>query len=80
MVVLEFVTWVVCGAVLSLTLPGPRRTKLIAAIVGAMLGGAIGRGLAWQAMMGGYSVSALLIAGIGAIIGLEIGLVLSRRT
>jgi hypothetical protein len=79
MAALELLSWFVFGAVLSLTLPGPRGTKLAAGIIGAMIGGLIGRGLAWQAMIGSYSVSALLIAGISAVVAIEIGLVLSRK-
>jgi hypothetical protein len=79
MAAIEVVTWALLGALLSMTLPGPKRTKLVSAVFGAIVGGTIGRGLAWQAAIGGYSVSALLIAGIAAIVALEIGLVLTKR-
>jgi hypothetical protein len=80
MIVLEVLTWMLMGAVLSMTLPGPRWTKLMAAEIGALVGGFAGRSLDWQALLGSYSVSALIIAGIGAIMALEIGLVVSRKS
>ena len=79
MAAIEVVTWVLLGALLSMTLPGPKRTKRVSAVIGAIVGGTIGRGVAWQAAIAGYSMSALLIAGIAAIVALEIGLVLTKR-
>jgi hypothetical protein len=80
MAAIEVVTWVLLGALLSMTLPGPKRTKLVSAVIGAIVGGTIGRGLAWQAAIAGFSVSALLIVGIAAIVVFEIGLVLTKRS
>lgn len=80
MIALEVLTWMLFGAVLSATLPGPRWTKLKAAEIGALFGGFVGKSLDWQALLGSYSVSALIIAGIGAIVALEIGLVVTRKS
>jgi hypothetical protein len=79
MAALEFITWILFGAFLSLRLPGPRWIKLASAMLGAVLGGMIGRSLPWQATIGGYSLSALMLSGIAAAMVLEVSVRLARR-
>jgi hypothetical protein len=79
MAAFEILAWMVLGAALSFATPGARNARLLIGMTGAMMRGFVARELDWNVLLGSFSLSVLLIAGIGAEMAIWFDVLLARR-